>query len=203
MLLALPFALTACASGPRPLLDSPDAAVTAMRDAYRQDEPGLFLHCLSRPVLKVYSEHVLRVGWSEIRPRVGDLVAAAEVVSRDSYQAPQPLPLPLPPEGCVNPEAGLPLLRVRLRVQGREEDFLFQREVDPAPPAARQAAGFWVGDRYFVRSEHPSPQTYLFEDSPEEGRTHWRLVFPYAPFQQGGELTRLLQEKLAAEAERD
>lgn len=189
--------LCACASGPKPILASPDVTVGSMREAFFRDDASLFIHCLGSPVLGSYSEHMLRVGWSEIRPQVGSFVEKAKVASVDEYRA--PALEPLPPEGFVRPSRDAALKRVVLEVNGKREEFLFQREVDPAPETAKQAKGFWVGDRYFVRSEHPSAETYLVEDSPEKERTHWRLVFPYEPFQRNGELTRMLQEKLAAE----
>lgn len=196
--IALPaMLLCACTSGPQPVLKSPEQSIGAMREAFFRDDPSLFIHCLGSPVLAEYSEHTLRVGWSEIRPRVGAFVEKARVISAEDYRA--PAIEPLPPAGFVRPGAGASLKCVILELDGRRERFLFQREVDPAPDTARQARGFWIGDRYFVRTEHPSAETYLVEDSPESERTHWRLVFPYEPFQRSGELTRLLQDQLARE----
>lgn len=189
--------LCACASGPKPVLSSPDVAVGSMREAFFRDDASLFIHCLGSPVLGEYSEYTLRVGWSDIRPKVGSFVDKATIVSVQDYRAPALEPLPA--SGFVRPSADAQLKRVVLELDGKREQFLFQREVDPAPQTSRQASGFWVGDRYFVRGEHPSAETYLVEDSPEKDRTHWRLVFPYEPFQRSGELTRMLQEQLAAE----
>lgn len=140
---------------------------------------------------------MLRIGWSEIRPKVGSFIDAATVVEVADYRAGRPDPLA--PAGFVWPEDGAPLMRLRLRLQGEEEDFLFQREIDDPPANAKQSRGFWIGDRYFVRTEHPSPDTYLQEDSPESERTHWRLVFPYQPFQRKGPLTYRLQRELNSE----
>ncbi|MBE7492303.1 MAG: hypothetical protein HS108_11175 [Planctomycetes bacterium] len=168
-----------------------------MREAFFRDDASLFIHTLGSPVLREYSEYTLRVGWSEIRPQVGSFVEKARVVSVADFRA--PALEPLPPPGFVRPTPGAALKVAVLELEGRRERFLFQREVDPAPETSRQATGFWVGDRYFVRSEHPSAETYLVEDSPEKDRTHWRLVFPYEPFQRDGELTRMLQDKLATE----
>ena len=103
-----------------------------MRDAYREDDPSLFLHTLGRPVLREYSEHMLRVGWSEIRPRVGAFIDRAKVVEVTDYRAPRPDPLA--PAGFVWPDDGAPLMRLRLRLDNDEEDFLFQQEIDDAPP---------------------------------------------------------------------
>lgn len=198
-LLALPLAVStaaACTSVSRPVLRQPQDSVNAMRDAYDKDDAGLFLHTLSRPVLSEYSEHILRVGWSDIRPNVGDFVTQAQVVSDTEYRLPRAEPDV--PRGFVMPEQDAPLRAVRLRVGDKQENFLFQLEVDPPAEDSAQARGFWIGDRYFVRTEHASPQTYLVKDSPESERTHWRLVFPYYPFQAQGELTRALQERLNA-----
>jgi hypothetical protein len=189
--------ICSCATTPRPLLDSPRAAVECMRQAYENDEPSLFIHTLSAPVLTEVSSHTIMIAWSEIRPRVGELVARAKVLEVADYRA--PVLEPLPPSPYVRPQQDRALMRVVLEIDGKRESFLFQREVDPAPPTARQAKGFYIGDRYFVKSQHPSPETYLVEDSPEKERTHWRLVFPYEPFQQDGALSRMLQEKLAEE----
>lgn len=185
---------SACSVTARPRLTEPRTSIDVMRDAYREDDPSLFLHTLGRPVLREYSEHMLRVGWSEIRPRVGAFIDRAKVVEVTDYRAPRPDPLA--PAGFVWPDDGAPLMRLRLRLDNDEEDFLFQQEIDDAPPTAKQARGFWIGDRYFVRTEHPSPDTYLVEDSPEAERTHWRLVFPYYPFQREGPLTWRLQQEL-------
>lgn len=187
----------ACSVTARPRLIQPHTSIEVMRDAYREDDPSLFLHTLGRPVLREYSEHMLRVGWSEIRPRVGAFIDRAEVVEVNDYRAPRPDPL-VPP-GFVWPDDGTPLMRLRLRLDGEEEDFLFQQEIDAPPTNARQSRGFWIGDRYFIRTEHPSPDTYLDVDSPEAERTHWRLVFPYHPFQRQGPLTARLQQELNTE----
>jgi len=189
-------ALTSCAATTRPQLTRPERTIEVMRDAYRQDDAALFLHTLGRPVLKEYSEHLIRVGWGDIRPKVGSFVDSAEVVSAQDYDAPQPDPLA--PADFVWPTGDAPLMRVRLRLDGKEEDFLFEQEVDPPPPQAKQARGFWIGDRYFARTEHPAPGTYLLEDSPESERTQWRIVFPYFPFQKEGPLTEMLRRQLAS-----
>lgn len=191
------FAATGCATTPRPTLVDPEETVDVMHDAYLEDDPGLFLHTLGRPVLREYSEHLLRVGWSDIRPRVGEFVEGAEVVEVEDFEPVASDPLVDP--AFVWPDDGAPLARVRLRVDGRQEDFLFQQEVDPPAELSKQARGFWIGDSYYVRTEHPSPATYLVEDSPEDERTHWRIVFPFHPFQHNGELTRALQQRLADE----
>lgn len=187
----------ACSVTARPRLIQPRTSIEVMRDAYREDDPSLFLHTLGRPVLREYSEHMLRIGWSEIRPRVGAFIDRAEVVEVNDYRAPRPDPLA--PPGFVWPDDGTPLMRLRLRLDGEEEDFLFQQEIDAPPTNARQSRGFWIGDRYFIRTEHPSPDTYLDVDSPEAERTHWRLVFPYHPFQRQGPLTARLQQELNTE----
>jgi hypothetical protein len=175
----------------RPQLVQPQTTIKVMRDAYREDDAGLFLHTLGRPVLREYSEHLVRVGWSEIRPKVGAFVDAAEVVEAEKYRAENRDVLVS--SDFVWPEPDAELMRVRLRLGNDEEDFLFEQELDDAPETAKQAKGFWIGDRYFVRSEHPSPGTYQLGDSPESERTQWRLVFPYHPFQQNGPLTARLQ----------
>jgi hypothetical protein len=181
----------------RPQLKDPETTIEVMRDAYRENDSGLFLHTLSRPVLKEYSEHLIRVGWGEIRPKVGSFVDAAEVVSTREYDAIKPDPLV--PVDFIWPNPDAKLMVVRLRLDGKEEDFLFEQELDPAPPESKQADGFWIGDRFVHRNEHPSPGTYLNDDSPESERTQWRIVFPYFPFQKDGELTRLLQQQLSEE----
>jgi hypothetical protein len=191
------FSVTGCAAGPRPQLTDPDVSVRVMRDAFEKDDVALFLHTLSRPVLREYNEHLIRVGWSDIRPRVGEFVEDARVVEVEDVHA-----LPVDPSASrsyVWPVESARLRRVRITVGDVHEDFLFTLEVDAPPPAARQARGFWVGDGYYVRTEHPSPQTYLTEDSPESERTHWRLVFPYHPYQHNGRLSARLQAQLAQE----
>ena len=191
------FVATACTITTRPQLVDPQTTIDVMRQAYREDDSGLFLHTLGRPVLREYSEHLVRVGWSEIRPKVGEFVDAAAIVEASKYRAEKPDPLIS--SDFVWPEPEAELMRVRLRLDGDEEDFLFEQELDDAPETAKQAKGFWIGDRYFVRTEHPSPNTYLVEDSPESERTQWRLVFPYFPFQRDGALTRRLQDALNRE----
>lgn len=188
-------ALCACTSTPAPVLDTPEAAVECMRRSYAQDDSSLFIHALSSPVTREVSTHTIQVGWSEIRPLVGGFVERTRVIEAAKYVAPSAGPPPA--RGFVRPTPDAALMRVVLELDGKRESVLFQREVDPAPPTAKQAKGFWIGDRYFVRTEHPSAGTYLTEDSPEKDRTHWRLVFPYEPFQGGGELSRMLREKLA------
>jgi hypothetical protein len=188
---------SACSTTTRPQLLKPETTIEVMRDAYRENDSGLFLHTLSRPVLAEYSEHLIRVGWGEIRPRVGAFVDAAEIVSVEEFRAIKPDPLA--PADFVWPDEDSNLMRVRLRLEGEEEDFLFEQELDPPPPDAKQARGFWIGDRYIIRTEHPSPESYLRGDSPEADRTQWRIVFPYYPFQKEGPLTRKLQEQLASE----
>jgi hypothetical protein len=187
--------LSACATLYLPQLRTPRHSFEAMREAWREDSSALFLHTLSRAVLRDYNEQAIRIGWSSIRGRVGEFVEEARVVETADYTA-APVD-PRAPQGWVWPEQGLVLMRLRVELHGQHEDFLFAREVDPPPPQARQAQGFQIGDRYFRVNEHPSPETYLFEDSPESERTHWRLVFPYYPFQSMGPLTRRLQEQLA------
>jgi hypothetical protein len=188
---------TACANGPRPLLSDPEVTVAAMRDAWEKDNVGLFLHTLGRPVLKEYSEHRLRLGWSSIRPLVGDFVSSARVVEIADYPA-QPL-TEYASGSWVWPEPGAPLKRVRLISEGEVEDFLFALETDDPPEQAIQARGFYIGDRYYVRTEHMSAATYLFVDSPESERTHWRLIFPYQPFQLDGPLTQRLIDRMGAD----
>jgi hypothetical protein len=188
---------SACSTTTRPQLLKPETTIEVMRDAYRENDSGLFLHTLSRPVLAEYSEHLIRVGWGEIRPRVGAFVDAAEIVGVEEFRAIKPDPLA--PADFVWPDEDSNLMRVRLRLEGEEEDFLFEQELDPPPPDAKQARGFWIGDRYIIRTEHPSPESYLRGDSPEADRTQWRIVFPYYPFQKEGPLTRKLQEQLASE----
>lgn len=187
---------TSCASSQKPVLRQPEVAVTTMRDAFDKDDVGLFLHTLGRPVLKEYSEHIIRIGWSDIRPHVGSFVQSAKVVEVADHAREKPA---ASAQGFVWPNEGARLKRVRLSVDGTTEDFLFELEVDDAPETAKQARGFWIGDRFFVKTEHNSPETYLVDDSPESDRTHWRLVFPYYPFQREGQLTRKLQDQLAAE----
>lgn len=190
-------AAAACTATARPVLDQPDTTVTVMREAFDKDDVGLFLHTLGRPVLKEYSEHIIRIGWSDIRPHVGSFVENTRVV--EVTDLPRAGVAPRPPNGFVQPREGAALKRVRLAVGDLEEDFLFELEVDEAPLDSKQARGFWIGDRYFVRTQHRSPQTYLIQDSPEEERTHWRLVFPYHPYQKQGALTAKLQQQLSAE----
>lgn len=188
---------TACATTERPVLRTPETTVEVMREAYAADDASLFLHTLSRPVLDEYSEHTIRIGWSEIRPLVGEFIESAQVLSVDDYQAAKPDPLA--PAEFVWPREGAELKKVRLIVDGDAENLLFEREIDPPAERSRQARGFWIGDRYYVRTEHDSPNTYLVEDSPKAERTHWRLVFPYEPFQRDGALTRRMQQRLAEE----
>jgi len=188
---------TGCTVTTRPQLVEPQTTIEVMRQAYREDDSGLFLHTLGRPVLREYSEHLVRVGWSEIRPKVGEFVDAAKIVEAESWRAPKPDPFVS--SDFVWPDPDALLMRVRLQLDGDEEDFLFQQEIDDAPEDAKQARGFWIGDRYFVRTEHVSPNTYMDKDSPESERTQWRLVFPYFPFQADGPLTRRLQQTLNSE----
>ena len=198
--LALIFAAllsAACTVTTRPLLKDPETTVDVMRRSYHDDDAGLFLHTLGRPVLREYSEHLLRVGWSEIRPKVGEFIDRAEVISVNDYAREKPDPFA--PADFVWPEEEAKLKVVRLKLDDEEENFLFEQEIDDAPENTQQAKGFWIGDRYFVKTEHPSPNTYLEGNSPEAERTHWRLVFPYYPFQKNGPLTARLQETITNE----
>ena len=93
--LALIFAAllsAACTVTTRPLLKDPETTVDVMRRSYHDDDAGLFLHTLGRPVLREYSEHLLRVGWSEIRPKVGEFIDRAEVISVNDYAREKPDP---------------------------------------------------------------------------------------------------------------
>lgn len=189
------FLATACVTTPRPQLTEPETTIEVMRNAYAKDDAGLFLHTLGKPVLREYSEHIIRVGWSEIRPRVGEFVERAEIVETDDY-TPGERDLNVPAD-YVWPDDGAKLMRVRLRLDGEEEDFLLEREVDDPPENTKQADGFWIGDRYYVKREHVSPKTYMEGDSPESERTHWRIVFPYHPFQHNGPLTARLVDTMA------
>ncbi|MEE9311591.1 MAG: hypothetical protein V3V10_04185, partial [Planctomycetota bacterium] len=166
--------VTACATTGARQLKYPQTTVAVMRQAFSEDESSLFLHCLSRPVLSQYSEHVIRIGWSDIRPAVGEFVADAEVVEVLDYDAEKFDPLV--PEDFVWPSDGAALKRVQLRVGNDAEYFLFEREVDAPPANSKQARGFWIGDKYISSTEHDSPQTYQGEDSPESERVQWRLV---------------------------
>lgn len=188
---------SACATVERPVLRTPQTTVDVMREAYDEDNASLFLHTLGGPVKDKYSEHMLIIGWGDIRPLVGDFIESAEVVSVDDYDGTRFDPLV--PVDFVWPRDGAKLKKVRLSVDGEEEDFLFEQEIDPPAERSKQARGFWIGDRYYVRTQHHSPGTYLVGDSPEDERTHWRLVFPYHPFQSDGALTRRMQQRLARE----
>ena len=164
-------------------------------DTPREDDTEVELDIQS--VLREYSEHIIRVGWGEIRPRVGAFVQQAEVVETEVYREPQrDVNVPA---GFVWPDKDASLMRVRLRLDGEEEDFLLEQEIDDAPEQSKQAVGFWIGDRYYVKREHVSARTYLTDDSPEEERTHWRIVFPYHPFQKNGPLTARLQDTLSSQ----
>ncbi|MHC4839934.1 MAG: hypothetical protein ACYTDT_03095 [Planctomycetota bacterium] len=185
---------TACATTETRQLKNPETTVAVMRDAFNEDESSLFLHCLSKQVLSRYSEHVIRIGWSDIRPGVGEFVSVAKVVEVKEFDAADYDPLVA--EDFVWPTDGAVLKRVKLSVEGDTEDFLFEREVDDPPSNAKQARGFWIGDQYIVRTEHDSPETYQDEDSPESERVQWRLVFPYYPFQSNGALTARLQRQM-------
>jgi hypothetical protein len=188
---------TACATGPKPVLADPQASFDTMRESWEKDDVDLFLHTVSRAVKKEFSEHTIRVGWSDIRPLVGDFVKPARIVKVEDYTA-----APRDPSVSrefVWPDPDVPLKRVRILVDGVEEDILFQREVDPTPPQSNQARGFYIGGDWQTVTAHRSPETYLTNDSPESERTHWRLVFPYFPFQSQGALTRKLQNEFANE----
>ncbi|MCC6575594.1 MAG: hypothetical protein IT462_17580 [Planctomycetes bacterium] len=195
-LLLLALLACSCVSGKRPVLREPRDSLDAMRAAFERDDSGLFIHTLASPVLKRYSEYVIRLGWGEIRPNIGGLVARARLVEVEAYTTVQPDDVG---GSYVWPKGGVEGKRARLQVDGEWEDFLFVHEVDPAPENAKQATGFWVGDRYYIRREHDSPETYMTEDAPEKDRTHWRLVFPYYPFQREGKLGLKLQQEMARE----
>jgi len=179
-----------CASTDLPRLENPDDTVDALRSAFNKDEVELFLHCLSQPVKKKFSPHTIRIAWGEIRPLIGELAKDAEVEVDGEYKYIEPDPNA--PDGYVWPNPESQLLRVTLRIEGRSEHFLLVRETDDPPENSKQAVGFWINDTYHTRNAHGSPDTYLTNDSPPEERTHWRLVLPYYPFQNRGELTREL-----------
>lgn len=185
----------ACATSPKPLLHEPQAAVGAMRDAIEKNDVGLFLHTLGRPVLKEYGEQRLRLGWSGIRPHLANFVGPASVVEVKEYQSPGRNDS-IPSGWVIWPEPGAKLMRVRLELDGEQEDFLFALEVDLPPAQSLQSRGFYIGDNWYAVTEHDSPQTYLVKDSPESERTHWRMVFPYYWFQNEGPLTQRLLDEL-------
>lgn len=182
-------------SGPRPVLRTPEDSLSAMRDAYKRDDSGLFLHTLAAQTLKRYSEHTIRIGWSELRPHLGSLVEEAKVVEVRDYVTPGR-------DSAANdtfvwPDAGTRARRVRLSLRGVEEDFLFVSETDPPPEKSKQAPGIWIGSRWYTRREHRALNAYAQDDVPEKDRTHWRLVFPFYPFQKEGKIAALLQQEIA------
>lgn len=187
--------LGGCSAVKRPALRTPEVSIDEMRRAVKDDDAGLFIHCLSGDVLGRYSEYMIRLGWDEIRPGLSSMVSRAEVVEVESFE-PQ-FGDPLAPDDFIWPTEGARAKRVRLALDGREEDFLFVREIDPPPPTAKEAEGFWIGETYYVRRGHGSPETYLVEESPESERTHWRLVFPYFPFQKDGAISRAVMDELS------
>ncbi len=200
-LLLLSLLALACAScattGARPVLRTPEDALDAMRGAYARDDSGLFLHTLAAETLKRYSEYTIRLGWSELRPHLGKLVEDAKVVEVKDYVTP-------PRDGQASdtyvwPREGLRVKRVRLSVRGSEEDFLFVSEVDPPPEKSKQAAGIWIGGHWYTRREHRALNAYAEDDVPEKDRTHWRLVFPFYPFQKEGKIAALLQQEISRE----
>ena len=179
------------------MLRTPQDSLSAMRSAYEQDDVGLFLHTVAAPVLKRYSEYTIRLGWDQLRPQVGKLVAESKIVEVSDYVTPG-IDAAAPPEN-IWPKDGVRGKRVRLGVKGAEEDFLFLQEVDPPPQGSKQASGVWIGDRYFTKREHRSLGTYVSNDVPEKDRTHWRLVFPFYPFQKDGQIAALLKQEIARE----
>lgn len=198
--LFIPFCLallcSACAvTTKRPVLRTPEDSLSAMRSAYAADDSGLFLHTLAADTLKRYSEHTIRIGWGELRPNLGALVEQAKVAQVDDYIVPGRDRAA--PEAYVWPAAGVRAKRVRLRLRDSEEDFLFVQEVDAPPEKSKQAMGVWIGSRWYTRREHRALSTYAQDDVPEKDRTHWRLVFPFFPFQKDGKIAALLQQEIA------
>lgn len=194
LLLALP--LSACAvTGKRPVLRTPEDSLSAMRQAWADDDSGLFLHTLAADTLKRYSEHTIRLGWSELRPHLGSLVEQAKVAAVSDYLTPGRDRAA--PDAYVWPQANTRAKRVRLRLRDVEEDFLFVQEVDAPPEKSRQALGVWIGSRWYTRREHRALNAYAQDDVPEKDRTHWRLVFPFYPFQKDGKIAALLQQEIA------
>lgn len=188
-----------CAScavtGKRPVLRTPEDSLGAMRRAYASDDSGLFLHTLASETLKRYSEHTIRIGWGELRPHLGNLVEEAKVVAVREYVTPGRDSAA--DDTFVWPPAGERARRVRLALRGAEEEFLFVSETDPPPEKSKQAAGVWIGSRYYTRREHRALNTYAQDDVPEKDRTHWRLVFPFYPFQKQGQIAAMLQQEIA------
>lgn len=185
----------ACTTSPKPLLNEPQVTVAVMREAVEKDDARLFLHTLGRPVLKEYGEQRLQLGWSGMRPHLANFIGPASVVEFNEYQSPG-RHADIPSGWVIWPEPGAKLMRVRLALDGEEEDFLFALEVDDPPAQSLQSRGFYVGDNWYAVTEHDSPQTYLVKDSPESERTHWRMVFPYYWFQKEGPLTHRLLDEL-------
>jgi hypothetical protein len=196
LLSVLALLCASCAtSAARPVLRTPEDSLDAMRGAYSRDDSGLFLHTLAGDTLKRYSEYTIRLGWSELRPHLGKLVEDAKVIEVKDYVTP-------PRDGQASdtyvwPRDGLRAKRVRLSVRGNEEDFLFVSEVDPPPEKSKQATGIWIGGHYYTRREHRALNAYAQDDVPEKDRTHWRLVFPFYPFQKDGKIAALLQQEIA------
>jgi hypothetical protein len=200
LIIALFFLLAlSCAScattGARPVLRTPEDSLGAMKSAYEHDDSGLFLHALASETLKRYSEYTIRLGWSELRPHLGKLVEDAKVVEVKDYVT--PARDGQASDTFVWPREGLRAKRVRLAVRGAEEDFLFVSEVDPPPEKSKQATGVWIGGHYYTRREHRALNAYAQDDVPEKDRTHWRLVFPFYPFQKDGKIAALLQREIA------
>lgn len=197
-LLAAALLCAACSvSGARPVLRTPEDSLSAMRGAYANDDPGLFLHTLAAQTLKRYSEYTIRLGWGELRPHIGKLVEEAKVVGVHDYST--PARDGLASDTFVWPREGLRAKRVRLSLRGAEEDFLFLSEIDPPPEQSKQAEGIWIGSRWYTRREHRALFAYADQDVPEKDRTHWRLCFPFYPFQKDGKIAALLQQEIARE----
>ncbi len=171
----------------------PQDALDGLQRAVREDSRMNFLGTLSLPTLREY-EHAILIGWPEVREAWGFLAETSRVVS---VEPAVPITRSQAPSDSdpvwVWPEDESQAVRATLafRVDGREltENVLLVREEVRGEGTASDRH-VRVGDRYVLRERHPN--TRRLPPQEEQPVYSWRLLVPYQPYQQGGELVRLM-----------
>ncbi|NUQ34212.1 MAG: hypothetical protein HUU29_04655 [Planctomycetaceae bacterium] len=193
-------ALVSCAipNGARVTLDTPETAVRHMESAFAGDDVDAFLFTLSEETLAKYETKIL-VAWEDVREMFyfRDVKVTGEEAYKPEYENPGAT------SDYVFPKRGKPARKVRARIEvdGKhyDEDFLFVQEIDPPRDNTMDSPYIRVRDETIPRHEHPTPDRYATEREDARSRTHWRLIYPYYPFQSRSKLARDLMNKLGGE----
>jgi|GEM_PF-3173621 len=203
-LLAAASCLLNCVSVPQSNYATPESSVDAMQQAMRDDDVGTWLGTLAIPTRRKHETLILQ-GWSSVRDALSFLqgnVEIAEVQMLESFALSDEKATD---SNWVWPDADAPVARVRVVVEIDNEklfeDFLFIKEVDPAPSNSSGSPWVRVGLRDEATAMHPDPEEVQVDESPEETRINWRLIYPYYPYQSVSKLAPKLTQTLTGETE--